>query len=245
MSSHVERSDIPDIATLLVTLGARLGQETTRDGKQMPVGEAAWWASLDYQPGPRAANTDPGGGNRWETDETSGEVQPVPNDATGETATSHDPTSLTHARYRALLGWLQDNADDLRNLLSTLLPPQPNTKVVNCDGCGAPKPVDAHKPQDLDALAAAGWCRSCFRVDGHLERITTDRNGARRYASLCRWCGDFRAGHGALEPPLAILRARLQGRRITPADVEKHCPHCKGEGERNGQRRGRRGWVRA
>lgn len=227
MSSHVERSDIPDIATLLVTLGARLGQETTRDGKQMPVGEAAWWASLDFQPGPRAANTDPGGGNRWETDETSGEVQPVPNDATGETATSHDPTSLTHARYRALLGWLQDNADDLRRLLSTLLPPQPNTKVIDCAGCGAPKAIDIRKPRDLTEIAAAGYCKSCHRDDKYLERIQTDKQGIRYYADYCRSCGSFKAEHG-MEPPLELLRKRhVFGRRISVAEVEAACPHCK------------------
>ena len=232
MSQRVERDDIPAIATLLVALGARLGQETTRDGRKMPMGEAAWYASLEYQPGPRAANTDPGGGNRWEdATDGSGEKWPVPSDATGETAITHDPTSLTHARYRALLGWMQDNGDDLRRLLSTLLPPQPNTKVINCDGCGSPKAIDIRKPRDLTEIAAAGWCKSCYRDDKHLRQIETRPDGVRFYADYCRWCGGFKADHKT-EPPIEVLRVRHRDGQVPTAVIERTCPHCRSEAKK-------------
>lgn len=58
-----------------------------------------------------------------------------------------------------------------------------------------------------------GWCASCVRDGGHLEPVWLGR-----YARFCRWCGEFHAAEG-IEPPLPLLKARHQGRRITTAMV--------------------------
>ena len=228
MSERITRADIPRLAALLADAGQRLGQHTTRAGHSMPAGEAAWFASLEYQPGPRAANTDPlAHGNRWETNDDTGEVWPVPSDTTGDSATSPDAAALMHVRYRALLDWLNDNAADLRNLIAQLVPAQPNTKITPCGACGAPRPVTAKRRNDLAAadVAQAGWCKSCYRDDRYLQPIEVDRSGHRYYAAYCRWCGGFKADHG-VEPPLAVLRIHHQRSRVSVAEIQKHCGHC-------------------
>lgn len=53
------------------------------------------------------------------------------------------------------------------------------------------------------------WCRSCLRIDWFCPRSRGD---------LCRWCRDFQATEGQL-PPIDLLRARRDGRRITEAMV--------------------------
>lgn len=212
----MNRSDIPHLAILLVTVGQKLGQ----------IGEQAWIASQEYAPGPRAQNTDSDstGGNRWDTDD-DGTVWPIPADPTGEAGTGHDPTSLLHARYRSLLEWLADNADDIDRLLGQLVPHPPGVTVVGCKSCGALKPGKARKIDPTDVVAD-GWCKSCFRLEGLLEPITTDSAGRPYYRGLCRWCGGFKAEHG-IEPPVPLLQLRHRhGRRISVADAERHCQHC-------------------
>lgn len=60
-----------------------------------------------------------------------------------------------------------------------------------------------------------GWCVSCLRDRNHLEPVW-----AGRYARLCRWCAEFLLAQG-VEPPLALLRARHEGRKITTHMVDK------------------------
>lgn len=228
--TRIDRSDIPRIAEMLVTVGQRLGQTVSRNGIGVPGGEAAWFAAQEFEPGPRAAAVDPGGGNRWE-EHDDGEVHPVPADPAGDAATTTDPTSLTFVRYRTLLGWLEDNAADLRDMLGQLLPPQPNTRVEACSTCGTPRPVLSKRRKDLvDAdVVAAGYCQSCYRDDRYLEPIQTNRAGQRYYKAHCRWCGGFKADHG-IEPPLALVVLKHTYGRTTVAQVEAHLPkHLRGK----------------
>lgn len=227
--TRIDRSDIPRLAEMLVTVGQRLGQTVVRNGIPMPGGEAAWFAAQEFEPGPRAATSDPGGGNRWETDDAD-EVHPVLSDPAGDAATSTDLTSLTFVRYRTLLGWLDDNAADLRNMLGSLLPPQPNTRVEACSTCGTPRPVLTKRRRDLvDAdVTAAGYCQSCYRDDRYLESIQTNSAGQRYYKTMCRWCGAFKADYG-IEPPLALVVLHHQYPRVSAAQVEAHLPkHLRG-----------------
>lgn len=68
----------------------------------------------------------------------------------------------------------------------------------------APKP-GVEGPDDNDA-----WCRSCRRVGlaAPAER-----------AGLCAWCRRFRYAEGDM-PPVELLEARRDGRRITQAMVD-------------------------
>lgn len=67
------------------------------------------------------------------------------------------------------------------------------------------------------------WCTSCFRNAGHHTPITLRKSGEPYYADLCKWCGEWRTAHGTL-PPVAILRARHEGRKITTRLVAQHTP---------------------
>lgn len=80
-----------------------------------------------------------------------------------------------------------------------------------------------HPPraQPTPANAGDGWCRSCHRNGGHLEPVTLKTDGTRRYGDLCRFCGEWAAAHDGAHPPLPILRARHDGRRITQALVDR------------------------
>lgn len=245
MPQRISRADIPRLAALLVDAGTRLGQQTIRDGRTMPVGEAAWWASLEFQPGPKAARTDPstaGGPSLKDAEED--DERPGHSDPTGEAAISADRTAAAHAAYRALLDWLDDNASDLRSRLGELVPHQPNTEVSNCGTCGAPRPTPSKRRRDQVAteVVAEGWCKSCYKDDRYLEPIAPGQ----LYRHYCRWCGDFVGEHGH-EPALAVLQVRHQARRVSTALVERHCPaNCKTKAKPAdpGQPRKKRGWRR-
>lgn len=75
------------------------------------------------------------------------------------------------------------------------------------------------KPPEPDLL----WCSSCSRVKDsqgrhHHEPIHATPPGG---SPLCRWCYDFRRGQGVL-PPLPIIEARLQGKKITQTMVDRY-----------------------
>jgi hypothetical protein len=221
--TRIQRSDLGRIADLLVDVGQRLCQTTSRDNREMPVAEAAWLAALDFRPGSRAQHFDPDGKGGWRYDD---EGEPIPADPVGEAGITSDPTRLLHVRYRTLLGWLEDNAADLRDLVAQLVPAQPNTRVGKCGECGAPKPVAAkHRPKDLVGadVAAAGWCKSCYRDGQYMQPIETNRDGLRYYKDHCRWCGSFKAEWG-IEPPVPLLELRHRYGRVTTAQVEQHLP---------------------
>lgn len=75
------------------------------------------------------------------------------------------------------------------------------------------QPTRHAQPTDDDGTEGPGpdWCRSCWRDDRHCEPV--------RAAGLCRWCADWNLANGQL-PPVEILRARHQGRRITSALID-------------------------
>lgn len=58
------------------------------------------------------------------------------------------------------------------------------------------------------------WCRSCLRDGGYKEPVSPPR-----YATLCRWCGDFQGKHG-FDPPMDLLRPRHEHRPVTIAMVD-------------------------
>lgn len=84
-----------------------------------------------------------------------------------------------------------------------------------------PEPRPAGRPDTPADAALAGWCRSCFRNDGHLEPIATRPDGTRRYRDLCRRCGEHAAAHDGHHPPLEFLRLWHTGRRVTTADYRR------------------------
>lgn len=221
----IGRSEIPRLAELLVEVGQRLGSTVTREGRPMAGGEAAWFAAQEFEPGPRAHTTDPGGGNRWERDEATDEVFPVATDTTGDTAVRRDPTALAFVRYRALLGQLEDLGHEVRDLLGQLLRPQPNTRVEACSTCGTPRPVISKRRQDVEAndVVKAGWCGSCYRDDKYLQPIQTRPSGEPYYRTYCRWCGGFKADWG-IEPPRPLLALFHTYGRVSVAQVEAHVP---------------------
>lgn len=71
------------------------------------------------------------------------------------------------------------------------------------------------------------WCSSCQRDAGYCSPVDrlNDGKGTPRYRDkitgglLCWWCGQFKASHGGKLPPVSILRARHEGRRITEAMI--------------------------
>ena len=85
--------------------------------------------------------------------------------------------------------------------------------------------ADAHRLVELCDLANPAnpkaapdqGCRSCARNGGHYEPVHEGR-----YKSACRFCGEWRAGHGDW-PPLAVIRWRHQnpGKRLPLRIVEQ------------------------
>jgi len=89
---------------------------------------------------------------------------------------------------------------------------------------GHPAELRNKRTNDLDPVtsadvAAAGWCRSCWRNDQQMVPIEVNkRTSLRYYRDFCRFCGAF-VGQHKIEPPLPILVKRHAGRRITEADI--------------------------
>lgn len=75
------------------------------------------------------------------------------------------------------------------------------------------------------ANAGDGWCTSCYRNAGHLEPIALRPDGTPRYRQLCRWCGEWASAHDGDHPPVAILREKHAGRRITQTLVQRVLGH--------------------
>lgn len=72
-------------------------------------------------------------------------------------------------------------------------------------------PRTPDKPRDSDV--PDGACENCWTNRRHFEPVA-------HYRACCRWCGDFKATEGRY-PPLALLRKRHAGQRVTTADVER------------------------
>lgn len=121
-----------------------------------------------------------------------------PSDPTGTAALLRDSAAADLAAILRHLGTLAHTADALGRHLAAY--PVRAAEVAEADGPGG------------------AWCASCWRDDRHHEPVTLSPAGIAYYGGLCRWCGLFRATWGTL-PPVAILRDRHQGRRISEAAI--------------------------
>lgn len=213
---EVNRSDIERVAAQVRLLGERLESH----------GSALWERSLGWKYGPRAANYDPDtGGWRYEcslcgtpltvrtTCDCDAEAVPVANDSTGEEALRPHDLNRLHTELRARFARLAADVAWLNGQLEPLMaqPVKPGRQRHDDKMVGAD-------------IAAAGWCRSCYRDDQYLEPVHVNKHG-RVYRDYCRWCGDWEAesrriGRTPTEPPLAIIKARHRGERITERMVE-------------------------
>lgn len=151
-----------DIAPIALRVGHIKEQLLTscKCGKDnCTLGEHVWRATRAMTPSPlRAANTDLGGGNRWEThdDDT---VWAVPNDPTGEAIIAGDTQP---DEYAVALEWLNRAADNFAVVFGKYRPDRRLHTVVP----GAELAWCAHH------LAAIGTCEPRHR--GDLCRVCDD-----------------------------------------------------------------------
>lgn len=149
-----------------------------------------------------------------ETDGQGGWVDhlaPVPNDPTGETAIATSNTGRTLIAMR-LTDAIADYDHAIAALTEMLLTLAPEAR----DDATTPKvePCDTNGP-------GAGWCRSCWRDEKHMEPEHTHSDGRVKHRGACAWCATFEAEYKT-RPPLPLLRLRHQGRRITVDMVAAH-----------------------
>lgn len=161
-------------------------------------GRVAWDRIRSWQTGTRSPSLDPNT-RGWKHDS---EGEPIPNDPTGEAGTQPDDLRHIHDHFADLLARYNQLGNELDRLLRDAVP----------------KPVTVSPTDDVD-LAADGWCVSCHTDAGFCEPITEDR-GVRVFATVCRWCGTFKRTEG-VAPPVSLLRARHEGRKITSSMVER------------------------
>lgn len=161
-------------------------------------GEVAWARIRSWQTGTRSPSLDPLT-RGWRHDSNG---EPIPNDPTGEAGTQPDDLRHVHDHYVDLLAKYNAIGGELDRLTRQAVP----------------KPVTTSATDSVD-LAADGWCVSCHTDNRFCEPITEDR-GVRVYENLCRWCGTFRRTEGVL-PPLELLRARHEGRKVTTLMVRR------------------------
>lgn len=117
--------------------------------------------------------------------------------ATAVEAAALEPQTVDQLRQARLVSAIGVVDIGVASLTRLILSTAPQTRI-------APKDDG---PGDM-------WCHSCHRDNKHCQPI------AERFASKreCNFCGSFRQTYKRL-PPLSILDAHHQGRRITTADV--------------------------
>lgn len=141
----------------------------------------------EWQRGPKAASTEPGGG--WRHDEDTGE--PIPNDPTGEQAINADNAHLIHAELVKRAKRLLEDAAWIRDVGAVI--------------------SRARIPRERTDDPGPDWCKSCFRDNGYLRPVALHGDGSVHYKGSCRWCAEA----PVKPPPLDLLRANHEGRRIT------------------------------
>lgn len=180
-------------------------------------GAAALDVTEGWEPGAKTANLDPDrGGDRYETvimpdidgDMVEVRVRIPSNDPTGEQVVndSDQPANEMHAELVGNLNRMYLDSHRSRVIVKLAVPKHANLHIAGSD-TGAD-------------VALAGWCRSCHRDHGYCEPVATRRDGSRRYSDYCNWCGEWVAANQK-EPPLELLRAKHEGRRITQSMVEQ------------------------
>jgi hypothetical protein len=172
------------------------------------VTEHLWRSTTDMAPGLRAANTDPGGANRWV--EEQGEVWPVPNDPSGDAAVDSIDHPDPHL-HDTLLNFL-DHAWDVRQLVDFLEQHRP----------------DRHAPTK-DPASDNEYCRH------HLNTLGTCE--PRYRGDLCRTCYDFELAHPGLHPTKRLLELKREGRRWTQQDVTDALKELKPAKGKKGRRK--------
>jgi hypothetical protein len=158
-----------------------------------------------WRQGPRSANLDPNTrGWLWETiiEGNTELVVPVPADATGEAVLNPDRVGVHHAHLLAALRFVADAAPEVVRLVRLACPDPSKLHLVAADLTDA-------------QVSAEGWCVSCWRDGGYREPVAIQPNGVRRFRDLCLWCGRFAAAHDGKRPPLSLVKARREGRRVT------------------------------
>lgn len=140
--------------------------------------------------------------------ETCGGTPVTVTDPTGDAATTADPAAATLRLVDRRIATLNRFADALLRDVVAWSPPT----------------TDRLEPRDTAApTAPPGWCTSCWRDDRTHVEVTCRPDGQPYYADLCRFCGSFRREYAQL-PPLKILKAHHQGRRITGTLLARHLP---------------------
>lgn len=134
---------------------------------------------------------------------------PMPGcDPAGEAATSPDAAAAAQRRIDDAVRQVAAAAQALAVELIAWSPPS----------------TDMQRPDTTSATAPDGWCTSCWRNDRKQEPIGVRPGGtAPYYATMCAWCGSFKATHGYL-PPVELLRLRHDGRRIYDRDIARYRP---------------------
>ena len=176
-------------------------------------GQAMRARALEWRSGPAAANLDPDRrGWRYEPCGDPGCQScphPIPADPTGERANRRDePARVAEALDRALAETYRavGRLVALHGLLMPAQPKRPRTlREIHAAGAD---------------VAREGWCRSCWRDEQHMTPITLRPTGEPYYRDRCAWCGEFVAAYGQ-EPPVAVLRKRHEGRRISEEDIAR------------------------
>lgn len=146
------------------------------------------------------------GGSGSATNELDDDGTPLPQHS--------DPTA------RIVIG--RDEASDtigiaLANLVQNISDARRSLEAAISNAARAWPPVKIKSVDDT-------WCVSCLRINIHSPRKDDTR--------YCSWCGQWRAVHNKL-PPLEIVQARADGRRITPKLIAESLP-------RNKKRKGRK-----
>lgn len=214
-----------------VAAGVRLAGELLEAHGTRALVVAEQWAA-----GPVSANLEPVRGHRSESmvlQPGSGKVVvPIPADPTGEEAVGDtDPDRHLHAELVQLVARLDADAYRLRVILRATNPHATGLLLA--------------KPETPAEVSLAGWCVSCHRDGAYCEPVAMRPDGTRRYRDFCNWCGEFQAQRMSLAwtvieslpgkekkdakkrlkaglglPPLELVKARHEGRRVTQRMVE-------------------------
>lgn len=158
------------------------------------------------------ASGSPGGGTG-----TSAGLERHIMDADGNLTTVDDMASRDLATMRALLDRL---APGLQQLHRLVLKWNYVTDGEELDGRKARSTAPTeHKTNELR------WCASCLTDKGHCEPATRkhrpkDHPADEQPIPYCEWCYKFVLAQG-IEPPVALLRARHRGERISTDAVKR------------------------
>ncbi len=187
------RSDLPRLAASLGVLGTVLEHQ----------GQLAWDRMDGWTHGPRkapqAGERGGGGGEAGQEDRKDESIQRA-------RAARH------FQEHQADLKLLDELTQRVLRRIDVACPP--NTEEVKNRRTGDLDPVT---PADV---AAAGYCRSCWRNDQQMVVREKSKSGLYVSATLCRWCLDVKRTYG-IEPPLDVLKLHHAGRRISVTAMEE------------------------